>query len=72
MGPLRGKSVQQLLILLSVIQTCEYRRVNALRFLLSGDQQLRRISDSDCAPEKALQLARHDEAEVPRRAANVG
>jgi hypothetical protein len=71
-GTFTRDSVQELLVLLTVIQTCEYRRVNALRFLLSGDQQLRRISDSDCVPEKALQLARHDEAEVPRRAANVG
>jgi hypothetical protein len=28
-----------------VIQTCEYGRVNPLRFLLSGERQLHAISD---------------------------
>jgi hypothetical protein len=38
-------SLQQFLVLLTVIQTCEYGRVNPLRFLLSGERQLRAISD---------------------------
>jgi predicted RecB family nuclease len=47
-GTFTRDSLQQLLVLLTVIQTCEYRRVNPLRFLLSGDHQLRGMRDSDC------------------------
>jgi len=39
-GTFTQESLQQLLILLSVIQTCEYRRINPLRFLLAGETQL--------------------------------
>ena len=42
-GTFSQESLQQLLILLSVIQTCEYRRINPLRFLLAGETQLRGI-----------------------------
>jgi hypothetical protein len=52
-GTFTPESLQQLLILLTVIQTCEYRRVNPLRFLLSGDRQLRGMSESDCYRKKA-------------------
>jgi hypothetical protein len=52
-GTFTRDSLQQLLILLTVIQTCEYRRVNPLRFLLAGETQLRGMSDSDDVPEKA-------------------
>jgi len=44
-GMFTRESLQQLLVLLTVIQTCEYRKVNPLRFLLSGERQLRGISD---------------------------
>src|SRR5262245_19553118 len=54
-GTFTQKSLQQLLILVSVIQTCEYRRVTPLRFLLAGETQLRAMNDAD-APEKALGL----------------
>jgi hypothetical protein len=57
-GTFTRESLQQLLILLSVIQTCEYRRVNPLRFLLAGGSQMRGMSDSD-VPEKALELSGH-------------
>jgi hypothetical protein len=50
-GTFTRESLQQLLILVSVIQTCEYRRVNPLRFLLAGDTQLRGMNVSD-VPEK--------------------
>jgi hypothetical protein len=30
---------------LSVLQTCEYRKVNPLKFLLSGKRQLRDLED---------------------------
>jgi len=39
-GTFSQESLQQLLILLSVIQTCEYRRINPLRFVLAGETQL--------------------------------
>ena len=38
-------SVEQFLVLLSVLQTCEYRKVNPLKFLLSGKRQLRDLED---------------------------
>jgi Transposase IS66 family len=44
-GTFTRTSVEQLLVLLSVLQTCEYRRVNALRFLLSGRRQLDGMMD---------------------------
>jgi predicted RecB family nuclease len=44
-GTFTRGSLQQLLVLLSVIQTCEYRKVSPLRFLLSGEHQLRGMRD---------------------------
>ena len=44
-GTFTRESLQQLLVLLSVIQTCEYRRINPLSFLLAGDTKLRGMSD---------------------------
>jgi predicted RecB family nuclease len=54
-GTFTRKSLEQLLILLSVIQTCEYRKINTLRFLLSGETKLRGISGSD-VPENRSDL----------------
>jgi predicted RecB family nuclease len=51
-------SLQQLLILLSVIQTCEYQRINPLRFLLTGETQFRAMSDLD-VPKKTRELSGH-------------
>ena len=45
-GTFTRSSVEHLLVLLSVLQTCEYRRVNPLRFLLSGKRQLRGLEAS--------------------------
>jgi hypothetical protein len=45
-GTFTEESLQQLLVLLTVIQTCEYRKVDPLRFLLSGERQLRAIRGS--------------------------
>ncbi len=44
-GMFTRTSVERLLILLTVLQTCEYRRVNPLRFLLSGKRQLSEMTD---------------------------
>ena len=44
-GTFTQSSVEQLLVLLSVLQTCEYRKVNPLKFLLSGKRQLRDLED---------------------------
>jgi predicted RecB family nuclease len=57
-GTFTRESLQQLLVLLSVIQTCEYRRINPLRFLLAGETQLRGMSDSDVS-EKVLEPSGH-------------
>jgi predicted RecB family nuclease len=38
-GTFTRSSLEKLLVLLTVLQTCEYRRVNALKFLLSGKRQ---------------------------------
>jgi hypothetical protein len=54
-GTFTRESLQQLLVLLSVIQTSEYRRINPLRFLLSGETQLRGMSGSG-VPEKRSDL----------------
>jgi hypothetical protein len=45
-GTFTRSSIEQLLVLLTVLQTCEYRKVNSLKFLLSGERQLRGMSDS--------------------------
>jgi hypothetical protein len=58
-GTFTRESLQQLLVLLSVIQTCEYRRINPLRFLLAGNTQLRAMNDSD-GSEKVLELSGYD------------
>lgn len=39
-GTFSKRSVEELLIILSVLQTCEYRRVNPIRFMLSGEVKL--------------------------------
>ena len=43
-GTFTRSSVEELLAILSVLQTCEYNRVNPLKFLLSGANQLRWIT----------------------------
>jgi len=45
-GTFTEGSLQQLLVLLTVIQTCDYRTVDPLGFLLSGDRRLGAISGS--------------------------
>jgi hypothetical protein len=45
-GTFTRASIEQLLILLTVIQTCEYRKLNSLRFLLSGKCRLREMNDA--------------------------
>ena len=59
-GTFTRESIQQLLVLLSVIQTCEYRRINPLRFLLAGNTQLRAMKDSDVS-EKVLELSGYEQ-----------
>jgi hypothetical protein len=44
-GTFTRSSVEKLLVLLSVLQTCEYRKVSPLKFLLSGKRQLRGLED---------------------------
>jgi len=44
-GTFTRSSLEQLLVLLTVLQTCEYRKVNSLRFLLSGRCQLRDLKE---------------------------
>jgi hypothetical protein len=39
-GTFTRSSLEQLLVLLTVLQTCEYRKVNPLKFLLSTRRQL--------------------------------
>jgi predicted RecB family nuclease len=39
-GTFTRSSLEQLLVLLTVLQTCEYRKVNPLKFLLSARRQL--------------------------------
>jgi hypothetical protein len=43
-GTFTRLSVEELLTLITVLQTCEYNRVNPLKFLLSGKNQLSFIS----------------------------
>jgi predicted RNA-binding Zn-ribbon protein involved in translation (DUF1610 family) len=45
-GTFTQSSLQQVLVLLSILETCEYRRVNSLKFLLSGQRQLRDLAGS--------------------------
>src|SRR5215831_4325691 len=42
-GTFTQSPVEQLLVLLSVLETCEYRRVNPLKFLLSGQRRFREL-----------------------------
>lgn len=44
-GTFTRSSIEELLGILTVLQTCEYNRVNPLKFLLSGANQLRWITD---------------------------
>jgi Transposase IS66 family len=44
-GTFTRTSLEQLLVLLTLLQTCEYRRVNPLKFLLSGRRQLDGMMD---------------------------
>jgi hypothetical protein len=44
-GTFTEKSIGELLTLVSVLQTCEYSGVNPLRFLLSGENALRELSE---------------------------
>ncbi len=39
-GLLTEKSIEEYLILLSIYQTCKYRRINFLKFLLSKETDL--------------------------------
>jgi hypothetical protein len=59
-GTFTRESLQQLLVLLSVIQTCEYRRINPLRFLLAGNTKLGAMNDLDVS-EKVLELSGYDQ-----------
>ena len=43
-GTFTQSSVEELLVILTVLQTCAYNRVNPLKFLLSGANQLRWIT----------------------------
>jgi hypothetical protein len=43
-GTFTRRSVEQLLVLLTVLQTCEYRKVNSLKFLLSEERELVKVS----------------------------
>jgi len=45
-GTFTRSSVEKLLVLLSVLETCEYRRVKPLKFLLSGHRQLHELEGS--------------------------
>jgi len=40
-GTFTKTSVEELLAILTVLETCEYNRINPLKFLLSGKNQLR-------------------------------
>jgi DNA-directed RNA polymerase subunit RPC12/RpoP len=42
-GTFSEHSIKELLIILTVLQTCEYNRVNPLRFMLSGEVKLSRM-----------------------------
>jgi predicted RecB family nuclease len=44
-GTFTRSSIEQLLVLLSVLGTCEYRRVNPLKFLLSGRREFRALEN---------------------------
>ena len=44
-GMFTRSSIEQLMVLLSVPGTCEYRRVNPSKFLLSGKHQYRELGD---------------------------
>jgi hypothetical protein len=44
-GTFTKSSVEQLVVLLSVLETCEYRRVNPLKFLLSGRREFHEMEN---------------------------
>jgi Transposase IS66 family len=45
-GTFTRSSIEKLCVLLTVLQTCEYRKVNALKFLLSGRRKLDEMGES--------------------------
>jgi hypothetical protein len=57
-GTFTSSSIDELLTLVTVLQTCEYNGVNALRFLLSGERTLAAMTARKGCPR--LQLPRHD------------
>ena len=44
-GMFTSSSIEELLTLVTVLQTCEYNGVNALQFLLSGEKTLAAITE---------------------------
>jgi Transposase IS66 family len=46
-GTFTRSSAERLLVLLSVLETCEYRNVNPLKFLLSGQRHLRELESCE-------------------------
>jgi predicted RecB family nuclease len=44
-GTFTRPSLEELLVLLTVLQTCEYRKVNPLKFLLSGKRQMNEFEE---------------------------
>jgi hypothetical protein len=46
-GTFTQSSAEQLLVLLSVLATCEYRKVKPLKFLLSGQRHLRELESCE-------------------------
>jgi len=53
-GTFTQSSVEELLVLLSVLETCEYRRVNPLKFLLSGQRQFRELGFANRARRNVI------------------
>jgi hypothetical protein len=45
-GTFTRSSIEKLCVLLTVLQTCEYRKVNALKFLLSEKRKLEEMGES--------------------------
>jgi hypothetical protein len=44
-GTFTRPSIEKLCVLLTVLQTCEYRNLNCLKFLLSGSRELDGVED---------------------------
>ena len=49
-GCFTSSSIEELLTLVTVLQTCEYMGVNALQFLLSGGTSLAAMTGPKCKP----------------------